>query len=125
MPAISGSGVAWLTVHVQARDAATHQPIPGATVTLMPEHRTQNPERRVSSPTVLTSQTDSNRIVYRIYFFEPVGPLIFLYRHHYNDQTILLVIATGATRVRSTNSPKLFFAPVDVNVRILIPAMGN
>ena len=50
-------GMVHLTVQVQALDAATQQPIPGATLTLLSERRAEQPELiRPPAPTARTDQ---------------------------------------------------------------------
>ena len=58
-PEIAWTGAAWLTIDIRLADAATKQPIPNATVTLLPDPPAHIDER-ISSPTVLTAQTDSS-----------------------------------------------------------------
>jgi hypothetical protein len=60
IPKFVGCGAALLTIHVRAIDANTRQPIPGASVTLISQRRTKAPEMHVSSPTVLSAQTDKD-----------------------------------------------------------------
>ena len=59
VPSMIGCGFAWVTVRVHVTDAATHQPIPNATVTLVSERRSKAEAMSVSPPTILSAQTDS------------------------------------------------------------------
>jgi hypothetical protein len=57
-PEIAWTGAAWLTIDARVTDTATKKPISNATVTLVPDPPAHIDER-ISSPTVLTAQTDS------------------------------------------------------------------
>jgi hypothetical protein len=57
-PSVAWTGGAWLTIDIRLTDAVSKQPIPNATVILLPDPPAHVDER-ILSPTILTAQTDS------------------------------------------------------------------